>query len=159
MAADFASRDASSDQSASGAPRARPPMWWSRVNDEHDEPLPAPDEAPLLRRRGERYLIRATALMHCHGRFQTVRIVDFSLSGLQLDGGFGVGAGDDIIVELLTGDRLAGKIVWSLGSRVGVRFPRPLSAEHPGWAALQHAARRTHSRAVTDLPDPDSMDE
>lgn len=113
----------------------------------HDEPLSAHDERPSVRRREDRHSIRLTALVHCHGRFQTVRIVDFSLGGLQLQGGFGVGPGDDVVVELLTGHRLTAKAAWSLGSRVGVRFLQPLSAEHPAWAVLEQAARRLLDRA------------
>jgi len=113
----------------------------------HDEPLSADDVRPSVRRRDDRHAIRLTALAHCHGRFQTVRIVDFSLGGLQLQGGFGVGPGDDIVVELLSGDRLAAKAAWSLGSRIGVRFLQPLSADHPAWLVLEQAARRSADRA------------
>jgi hypothetical protein len=112
-----------------------------------EEQLSAGDERPSVRRRDERHTIRLTALVHCHGRFQTVRIVDFSVGGLQLQGGFGVGPGDDVIVELLSGHRLAGKAAWSLGSRIGVRFLQPLAPEHPAWAVLEQAARRQVERA------------
>jgi len=105
------------------------------------------DEGSPVRRGDDRHSIRLTALAHCHGRFQTVRIVDFSMGGLQLQGGFGVGVGDDVTVELLSGHRLAAKAAWSLGSRVGVRFLQPLSAEHPAWAVLEQAARRLVDRA------------
>jgi hypothetical protein len=107
----------------------------------------ADDERPSVRRRDDRHSIRLTALVHCHGRFQTVRIVDFSLGGLQMQGGFGVGAGDDVTVELLSGHRVAAKAAWSLGSKVGVRFLQPLSADHPALAILQRAARRSSERA------------
>jgi hypothetical protein len=66
-------------------------------------PEPAGAERPSVRRRDERHSVRLTALAHCHGRFQTVRIVDFSAGGLQLQGGFGVGPGDEVVVELLSG--------------------------------------------------------
>jgi hypothetical protein len=112
-----------------------------------EERLSAHEERPSVRRRDERHSIRLTALAHCHGRFQTVRIVDFSTGGLQLQGGFGVGPGDDVIVELLSGDRLAAKAAWSLGSRIGVRFLQPLSADHPAWLVLEQAARRSADRA------------
>jgi hypothetical protein len=107
-----------------------------------EEPLSASDERLSVRRRDDRLAIRLTALAHCHGRFHTVRIVDFSLGGLQRQGGFGVGPGDEVVVELLSGHRLAATAAWSLGSRVGVRLLQPLSAEHPALAVLQQAARR-----------------
>jgi hypothetical protein len=105
-------------------------------------PVPESGRPSTVRRRDERHPIRATALAYCHGRFQTVRIVDYSPGGLQLQGCFGVGAGDDITIELLSGHRLAGKVMWSMGSRLGVRFLQPLDHDHPVLAALQLASRR-----------------
>jgi hypothetical protein len=104
--------------------------------------LPENERPSTVRRRDERHPIRATALAYCHGRFQTVRIVDYSAGGLQLQGCFGVGAGDDITVELLSGHRIAAKVMWSMGSRLGVRFLQPLEHDHPVLAALQLASRR-----------------
>jgi hypothetical protein len=95
------------------------------------------DERPSVRRRDERHSTRVAALVHCYGRYQTVRIVDFSIGGLQLQGCFGIGVGDDITVELLSGHRLAAKVAWSMGSRLGVRFLEPLLAEHPALTVLQ----------------------
>lgn len=108
-----------------------------------DRPVvPLSDQPSSLRRRDERHPIRATALAYCHGRFQTVRIIDFSTGGLQLQGCFGVGTGDDIAIELLSGHRLAAKVMWSMGSRLGVRFLEPLDNDHPVLAALTLASRR-----------------
>lgn len=97
----------------------------------------APSERAVIRRRHERRLAAVTALVHSHGRFQTVSILDFSTGGLQLQGAFGVAVGDKITVELLSGHRLPGKVVWSLGSRIGAQFVPALSADDPGIAALQ----------------------
>jgi hypothetical protein len=108
-----------------------------------NELLSARDERSLVRRRDDRHPVHLTALAHCHGRFHTVQVVDFSTGGLQLQGTFGVGPGDDMVVELLSGHRLAAKAAWSLGSRVGVRFLQPLTAEHPALAILLRAARRS----------------
>jgi len=112
-----------------------------------EERLPAAEERPSVRRQDERHSVRLTALAHCHGRFQTVRIVDFSSGGLQLQGGFGVGPGDDVVVELLSGHRLAAKAAWSLGSRIGIRFLQPLSVDHPASGVLEQAVRRMAERA------------
>jgi PilZ domain-containing protein len=110
---------------------------------------PSPHDArALMRRLDERLPTRATALAYCHGRFQTVRVVDYSPSGLQLQGCFGVAAGDELIVELLSGDRVAAKVAWSLGSRLGVRFLQALEGDHPALLALQQAARRTPGSSV-----------
>ena len=107
-----------------------------------------PDERPSVRRRDERCATRITALVHCHGRFQTVLIVDFSLGGLQLQGCFGVGTADGVAVELLSGYRLSAKVAWSIGGRIGVRFLQPLSADDPALEALRQAARRGLDRAA-----------
>jgi hypothetical protein len=97
----------------------------------------------LLRRRDERRAVGITALLHCHGRFQTTRVVDFSLGGLQLDGCFGVAVADQVAVELLTGQRLEGKVAWAVGDRVGVQFRKPLTPEDPIVAQLSQVASRT----------------
>lgn len=116
-------------------------------------------EARSLRRRDERYLTRVTALVHCHDRFQTVRIVDFSKGGLQLDGCFGVGPGQDLVVELLSGDRLRGKVAWSIGSRLGVKFLEALSAEHPALDVLRQGTRRLAvSRNTADPPNSNKIE-
>ncbi len=104
-------------------------------------------ERASLRRRDERHATRAAALVHCHGRFQTVRIVDFSSGGLQLQGCFGVGVGDAVVVELLSAHRLEAKVAWSMGSRLGVRFLQPIEVDHPALAVLQQAARHASGTA------------
>ena len=47
-----------------------------------------------FRRRHDRRSAAVTALVHSHGRFQTVSILDFSTGGLQLQGAFGVAPAD-----------------------------------------------------------------
>jgi hypothetical protein len=141
---DHGPHEAGDPRPASDAPRARRlPAGSGRVAKLHGEPLAPRDEGLLVRRSGDRHPVHLTALAHCHGRFHTVRIVDFSHGGLQLQGTFGVGPGDDMVVELLSGHRLEAKTAWSLGSRVGVRFLQPLTAEHPALAVLLRAARRS----------------
>ena len=97
------------------------------------------EKATALRRQHERRSAAITALVHSHGRFQTVSILDISTGGLQLQGAFGVAGGDQIEVELLSGHRLTAKVVWSLGSRIGAEFAPPLAADHPGLVALQRS--------------------
>jgi hypothetical protein len=122
----------------------------------YNQLLSADDERASLRRRDERHLTRVKALLHCHGRFQTVLIVDYSLGGLQLQGCFGVGIGDEITVELLTGQHLPAKVAWSVGSRIGVRFVERLEQDHPALAVLQRAAKRVLGRAQPAPPQPQS---
>jgi hypothetical protein len=96
-----------------------------------------------LRRRDERRAAGITALVHCHGRFQTARVVDFSLGGLQLDGCFGVAVADQVAVELLSGHRLEGKVAWAVAGRIGMQFNQPLASDDPVVALLSQVASRT----------------
>lgn len=102
-----------------------------------------PDQArQQIRRRDERRAARITVLLHCHGRFQTARVVDFSLGGLQLDGCFGVAVADQVAVELLSGQRLEGKVAWAVAGRIGVQFHQPLAPDDPVVALLSQVASR-----------------
>jgi PilZ domain len=101
------------------------------------------EKATALRRQHERRSAAITALVHCHGRFQTVSILDISAGGLQLQGAFGVTGGDRIAIELLSGHRLTAKVVWSMGSRVGAAFSPLLAADDPGLVALQRSVGGT----------------
>ena len=101
-------------------------------------------EKPRLRRQHERRSAAITALVLCHGRYHTVSILDVSTGGLQLQGAFGVTKGDRIEVELLSGQRLTAKVMWSLGSRIGAEFSPPIASDHPGLVALQGGAPNTN---------------
>jgi PilZ domain len=119
----------------------------------HSQSHSANDQRLSLRRRDERHRICATALVHCHGRFQTVQIVDFSLGGMQLQQCFGVGVADQVTVELLSGQRLEAKVAWSMGSKLGIRFLQPLSSDHPATGILQEhrtasAPAQSHSESA-----------
>ena len=120
------------------------------------------DAQPAVRRSYDRHQTRVTALLHCHGRFQTVRIIDFSLGGLQLQGSFGVGVNDAIAVELLSGHSLPANVTWSIGDRVGVRFAEPLSPDNPALDVLRRGMRRglelasNEPSASDEQPEPTS---
>jgi hypothetical protein len=105
---------------------------------------------PPIRRSHERHQTRVNALIHCHGRFQTVRIIDFSLGGLQLQGCFGVGVADAIAVELLSGHSFRAKVTWSIGDRVGVRFAEALLSDDPALEVLRRGMRRAIELAPGD---------
>jgi hypothetical protein len=107
------------------------------------------ERATAIRRRHDRRSAAITALVHSHGRFQTVSILDFSTGGLQLQGAFGVADGDQIEIELLSGHRLAAKVVWSLGSRIGAQFTPVLPPDHPGLVALQRTVGGSDDDAAT----------
>ena len=63
------------------------------------QPTGVEEKPAAVRRRHDRRSAAITALVHSHGRFQTVSILDFSMGGLQLQGAFGVAAGDVIQIE------------------------------------------------------------
>jgi hypothetical protein len=126
--------------------RITPERQTSAIEMATEPRLARPTErATAIRRQHERRSAAITALVHSHGRFQTVSILDFSTGGLQLQGAFGVATGDQIVIELLSGHRLPAKAVWSLGSRIGAQFTPTLLADHPALVALQ--------RTVGALPD------
>ena len=124
-------------QALNGFPPGRQPnVMETRAELQNSAPA---ERGAALRRQHERRSAAITALVYSHGRFQTVSILDISTGGLQLQGAFGVVAGDRIEVELLSGHRLAGKVVWSLGSRIGAEFSPALASDHPGLVALQRS--------------------
>jgi hypothetical protein len=92
------------------------------------------------RRKVERTSTRAQVLVHCRGRFQSAKIVDYSHVGLQLDGTFGLIPTDRVQVELISGARLLGKVEWSLGGQTGVVFSERLDASHPAMMELDRKA-------------------
>ena len=83
------------------------------------------------RRRFARFKTRFNALVHCHGRFRTVSVEDVSQGGLGLSRTFGLMPDDRVVIELVTGHRLAGTVVWSLGCEAGVALDQPLAADDP----------------------------
>jgi PilZ domain len=111
------------------------------------QPAGAAEKATALRRRHERRSAAITALVHSHGRFQTVSILDFSTGGLQVQGAFGVAVGDQIEIELLSGHRLAAKVAWSIGSRIGAAFTPALAPDSPGLVALQRTVAGSSGNA------------
>jgi hypothetical protein len=88
------------------------------------------------RRKTERKSTKAQVLVHCRGRFQRARIVDYSQVGLQLEGTFGLIQTDLVAIELVSGVRVPGKVEWSLGGRTGVAFCEPLEETHEAMLEL-----------------------
>jgi len=91
-------------------------------------------------RQFERTAVKANVFVHCSGRFQRARVVDYSAGGLRLDGTFGLLKRDAVQVELITGIRISAKVAWSLGAQTGVVFAEPLSSAHPVLAELARRA-------------------
>jgi len=97
------------------------------------------------RRQFERYHIKTNAIVHCRGRFQCAKVIDYSVGGLQLEGTFGLIKTDAIQIEFISGCRVYGRVAWSLGTQTGIVFSKPLPTGHP---ALIELARRTNTRYI-----------
>jgi PilZ domain-containing protein len=100
------------------------------------------------RRQFGRNPVKANAFIHCGDRFQHAHIIDYSRGGLQLRGTFGLTKQDAIQVELISGQRISGKVAWSLGTQTGIVFSEPLSEAHPAILELARRARK----ALTEQP-------
>jgi hypothetical protein len=92
------------------------------------------------RRRIERTSARIQVLVHCRGRFQRARIADYSQVGLQLEGTFGLIPSDLVLVELISGIQVPGKVEWSLGGQTGIAFSKRLDASDPAMVELARKA-------------------
>ena len=99
-------------------------------------------EVPIKpgRRQSERTPVKVQVFVHCRGRFQRAKITDYSQSGLQLEGTFGLINTDLVQIELVSGVRMPGKVEWSLGGQTGVIFSQPLDASHPAMVELARKA-------------------
>jgi hypothetical protein len=84
--------------------------------------------------------VKAQVFVHCRGRFQRAKITDYSQTGLQLEGTFGLIASDRVQIELVSGVRMPGKVEWSLGGLTGVTFSQPLDASDPAMVELARKA-------------------
>jgi hypothetical protein len=57
--------------------------------------------------------------------FQPAKVIDYSDGGVQLHGTFGLIKTDRIQIEFISGARVPGRVVWSLGAQTGVVFSPP----------------------------------
>ena len=110
--------------------------------------------SPVVRRQFDRHLVMANAFVHCRGQFQSAKVVDYSASGLQLEGTFGLIKTDQIEIEFICGIHVPGHVAWSLGSRTGVVYVVPLPNDHPALIELSRRAdNQLHSRAASFFGD------
>ena len=93
-----------------------------------------------LRRRDARRRVMFSAILECRGVSQNVRVVDFSASGVRIDGIKGLSPGDPILISLTPEIILEGGVAWVVWHKAGVQFTEPLSDDHPVHKFLsQHA--------------------
>lgn len=71
------------------------------------------------------------ALMHCHGRSQSVVIRRISREGMIVEYASGLHPRDAIKVQLLSNRTLSGSAVWSVAAYCGIAFDTPLADDDP----------------------------
>lgn len=82
-------------------------------------------------RQNSRSHVQIRAHLHLGETCQATTITDLSLDGAGLDGAIGVAPGDAIELELISGRRLSGHIIWRLMGCCGVQFAEPLHPDDP----------------------------
>ena len=97
----------------------------------------------VTRRQSARTAVTTHAFVHCRGRFQHTKVIDYSPGGVQLGGTFGLNRTDPVEVELMSGTRLAGRVAWSVGERSGITFSESLQETHPAMVELARRAVAT----------------
>lgn len=108
----------------------------------------------FLRRRDDRQRVNFTAILECRGVSQNVRVVDFSASGLRVDGIQGLAAGDPIQIYFTPDMMLEGEIIWSVWHKAGIKFLADLDETQPAFLFLTEQAsalERLRVRALSAL--------
>jgi hypothetical protein len=107
-----------------------------------------------LRRRDARRRVMFGAMLECRGAAQKVRVVDFSSSGLRIDGIRSLTTGDPIRISLAPELSIEGQIAWVVWHKAGIRLPEALAADHPAYVFLQgqaEAVERARALALASL--------
>jgi hypothetical protein len=108
----------------------------------------------FLRRSDSRRRVMFGAIVECRGVAQKVSVVDFSPSGVRLDGIKSLAAGDPIQISLTPDLVLEGEVAWSVWHKAGLTFLQPLTDDHPAYVFLAEQARaieRTRTLALASL--------
>lgn len=83
------------------------------------------------RRRSARRMLGQPGVAASGGRLLRVFVRDVSQGGMGLEQASCLEAGDPVTLELQTGRRFSGTIVWRRGPRAGLKFNTPLSPNDP----------------------------
>lgn len=95
-----------------------------------------------------------SAVLECRGAIQKVRVVDFSATGVRLDGIRGLATGDPVQISLTPELIVEGQIAWSVWHKAGVKFLEPLTDYDPAHVFLLDQARameRARTLALVSL--------
>jgi hypothetical protein len=94
------------------------------------------------------------AIIECRGVAQKVRVVDFSASGVRIDGIKDLATGDPIQISLTPNLILKGHVAWAVWHKAGINLTEPLAEDHPAYVFLSeqaHAIERARTRALASL--------
>ena len=108
-----------------------------------------------LRRRDTRRRVMFAAILECRGMEQKVRVVDFSMSGVRIDGIKDLANGDPVRISLTPGLIVEGRIAWVAWHKAGVKLAEPLIDDHPAYEFLTQQAsmiERARTRAHCAKP-------
>ncbi|CAA2142110.1 PilZ domain-containing protein [Hyphomicrobium sp. ghe19] len=94
----------------------------------------------FLRRRDPRQRVSFTAILECRGVSQNVRVVDFSATGLRVDGIQGLATGDPIQISFSPDIVLTGEIAWCVWHKAGIKLVSALDEAHPAYLFLSDQA-------------------
>lgn len=95
-----------------------------------------------------------SAIVECRGVAQTVRVVDFSASGLRLDDINNLATGDPVQISLTPELVLEAEVIWSVWHKAGVKLLEPLAEDDPAYlflVAQAEAIERTRTLALVAI--------
>lgn len=108
----------------------------------------------FLRRKDARRRVSCGAFVECRGISQRIHVVDFSTSGLRLDGVIGLTTGDRVSVTFAPDLKVEGRIAWSVWHKAGVELLLALSETDPLYIFLSELAaeiERDRMRSIAAL--------
>lgn len=95
-----------------------------------------------------------SARVECRGVGQTVRVADFSASGLRIDSIQGLATGDPVEISLTPDLKLKGQVAWAVWHKAGVKLFAPLAEDDPAYLFLTEQAdaiERTRTLALVAI--------
>jgi hypothetical protein len=108
----------------------------------------------LLRRNDKRRSLMCSAIVECRGVTRKVRVVDFSVAGLRMDGAVDLVTGDRVRVVFNSDLSVEGTIAWVVWHKTGVQLLQPLEENDPVYSYLDDQALalvRARKRAVLEV--------
>jgi PilZ domain len=83
------------------------------------------------RRNFERRSTWVQAVVHFEDKHQSIIVRDVARGGIKIEFAYGLTAGDEISIELMSGRFLQGTVAWSLAAYCGVAFHTSLAEDDP----------------------------